>query len=161
MALTAIEQKCLDIIDEYNKTVFNNWFTPASPMASIATESTFRPNVQRLNGEYSVGLMQIKLSTAQQFGYFGPVGIAGIGEEPNGSGLYDPTINILYGMHFLFWGWNELQQFFGRDPTLTEWCWGYNEGYHGVEEGKIDYPYSRIWLTERAYWLTQLGSSSP
>lgn len=56
--------------------------------AVIQVESNFRPNVTGRAGE--VGLMQIKPATARMMGYSG-----------SAKGLYDPEVNIRYGMKYL------------------------------------------------------------
>jgi soluble lytic murein transglycosylase-like protein len=56
--------------------------------AVIRVESNYRPNVRGSAGE--VGLMQIKPATARMLGYTGSV-----------KGLFDPEINIKYGMKYL------------------------------------------------------------
>jgi len=62
---------------------------PASlAYAVIQVESNFRPNVTGRAGE--VGLMQIKPATARMMGYSG-----------SAKGLYDPEVNIRYGMKYL------------------------------------------------------------
>jgi soluble lytic murein transglycosylase-like protein len=56
--------------------------------AVIRVESNYRPNARGRAGE--IGLMQIKPSTAR-----------GIGFSGNTQALYDPEINIRYGMKYL------------------------------------------------------------
>lgn len=57
-------------------------------LAVVQIESNFRPTVKGSAGE--IGLMQIKPATARLMGYRGP-----------DYGLYDPEINIRYGMKYL------------------------------------------------------------
>lgn len=56
--------------------------------AVIRVESNYRPDARGSAGE--VGLMQIKPATARMMGYSGSV-----------KGLFDPEINIKYGMKYL------------------------------------------------------------
>jgi soluble lytic murein transglycosylase-like protein len=56
--------------------------------AVITVESNYRPNVRGSAGE--IGLMQIKPSTARYMGYTG-----------SAKGLFDPEINIKFGMKYL------------------------------------------------------------
>lgn len=56
--------------------------------AVVRVESNFRPGARGRAGE--VGLMQIKPTTARAMGYSG-----------SAKGLYDPEINIRYGMKYL------------------------------------------------------------
>ncbi|MCW5696736.1 MAG: transglycosylase SLT domain-containing protein [Bauldia sp.] len=57
-------------------------------LAVIQNESSFNPAATGAVGE--VGLMQLRLTTAQQMGYRGTV-----------QQLYDPATNIAYGMAYL------------------------------------------------------------
>jgi soluble lytic murein transglycosylase-like protein len=57
-------------------------------LAVIQNESSFNPAATGSVGE--VGLMQLRIGTAQQMGYRGTV-----------QGLYDPETNIAYGMAYL------------------------------------------------------------
>ncbi|TAV90377.1 lytic transglycosylase domain-containing protein [Rhizobium leguminosarum] len=56
--------------------------------AVIRIESNFNPNARGSHGE--IGLMQIKPATARMMGYSG-----------SAKGLFDPEINIKYGMKYL------------------------------------------------------------
>lgn len=56
--------------------------------AVISVESNYRPSARGRAGE--IGLMQIKPSTARGMGYSG-----------SAKGLYDPEVNIRYGMKYL------------------------------------------------------------
>jgi soluble lytic murein transglycosylase-like protein len=68
---------------------------PALVMATMAVETggTFNPNAMRLEpaiGDASIGLMQVLLGTARQFGYSG-----------DQAGLFDPAENITAGARYL------------------------------------------------------------
>lgn len=56
--------------------------------AVVRVESNFRPDARGRAGE--IGLMQIKPATARMMGYSG-----------SAKGLYDPNVNIQYGMKYL------------------------------------------------------------
>ncbi|MCO6392236.1 transglycosylase SLT domain-containing protein [Aliihoeflea aestuarii] len=78
--------------------------------AVVQVESNFRPNVTGGAGE--VGLMQIKPATARMMGYSGSV-----------KGLYDPEVNIRYGMKYL-----AMAQSVG-DGTMCGTILKYNAGH--------------------------------
>ncbi|WOC16988.1 hypothetical protein MP213Fo_24880 [Pseudochrobactrum sp. MP213Fo] len=56
--------------------------------AVVRHESNYQPNVRGQAGE--IGLMQIKLGTARGLGYTG-----------SAKGLYDPAVNVQFGMKYL------------------------------------------------------------
>lgn len=88
--------------------------------AVIATESSFRPDAYREEpgGDGSIGLMQLRLSTARGLGYTGTK-----------ERLFDPAINIAYGVKLLA----EIEQRI-RDATGRAQDWpavvsAYNGGF--------------------------------
>ena len=92
--------------------------------AIVRVESNFNPKARGRTGE--VGLMQIKLATARLMGYRG-----------SRKGLYDPEINIKYGMKYLG-GAHKLS---GGDTCGTVLC--YNVGHGAKRMNRISSRYCK------------------
>jgi soluble lytic murein transglycosylase-like protein len=90
--------------------------------AVVQVESNFRPNVTGRAGE--IGLMQIKPATARMMGYSGST-----------KGLYDPEVNIRYGMKYL-----ALAQSVG-DGTTCGTILKYNAGHAAKRMNRISANY--------------------
>lgn len=86
----------------------------------IARESGFDPRayLAEVGGDGSVGLMQIRPSTAKGVGYTGPLGYAN-----TLTGLYDPATNIEYGTKYL------AQQYRKSGSDLAGAASAYNGGW--------------------------------
>ncbi|MHB2264307.1 lytic transglycosylase domain-containing protein [Aliihoeflea sp. PC F10.4] len=90
---TAGKKKAAAVTNGQFSQIISKYATEHGVPASLAhaviqVESNFRPNVTGRAGE--VGLMQIKPATARMMGYSG-----------SAKGLYDPEVNIRYGMKYL------------------------------------------------------------
>jgi soluble lytic murein transglycosylase-like protein len=90
--------------------------------AVISIESNYSPD--KLGSAGEIGLMQIKPATAKLMGYSGSV-----------SGLYDPEINIKYGMKYL----GEANQLSGGDTCGT--ILRYNAGHGATTMNPISAAY--------------------
>lgn len=90
--------------------------------AVIRVESNYRPNVTGGAGE--IGLMQIKPATARMMGYSG-----------SAKGLYDPEVNIRYGMKYL-----AMAQSVG-DGTTCGTILKYNAGHAAKRMNRISANY--------------------
>lgn len=72
----------------------------------------------------SYGLMQILETTARDIGFNGPI-----------SDLYNPLINIFWGMKYLIWINSYLTRKMGRSPTKATILSAYNAGPGNVLRG--------------------------
>jgi Transglycosylase SLT domain len=141
--LTPEQAAALTVFDKINAESFSGWFLRSSGMAFMEVESNFNPQAfrQEPSGVASYGLMQVLDATAHGLGLVG---------DPKQ--MFDPAIGIFYGLKYAAQGWNFLATHFGRPPTLTEWCEGYNEGYGAAAQGRRDPAYSNKWLAARQRW---------
>lgn len=141
--LNSAQQRVLDIANRVNRDHFGDWFWRSSIMAFCEVESDFDPEAVRHepSGVTSYGLMQVLDVTAAD------MGLAGDPEQ-----MFDPEVGLFYGMKYAAQGWNYLVTHFGRPPTLTEWCEGYNVGYPGVTRGRSNPAYSKKWLAAQKRW---------
>jgi soluble lytic murein transglycosylase-like protein len=120
----------------------DGWHDPRDVLATIAVESSFRPNAYRFErhlGEASWGLMQTLESTARDMGYSGPA-----------EGLYDPAESIRYGMRYMRWLWDFLTTRLGAEPSYAQWIGAYNAGPGNVLRGRVPYGYVLKWERARA-----------
>lgn len=126
------------LVDKVNAEEFGGWFDPALVMGIIATESSFRPNVHRLErnvwgpgkDDASIGLMQPLLAVARDRGFIGAPGA-----------LYDPETNIRIGMRHLKWSYDFLSRRLGAAPTMAQWISSYNAGVGYVSKGGLRLAY--------------------
>lgn len=95
-------------------------------LAIIETESSFNPSAYRYEAhikDASYGLMQVLYSTAKWLGFQGKP------EE-----LFDVKINLLYGIKYLSW-------LFNQNISLEGVIMSYNEGLGNYKKGKRVYSY--------------------
>jgi Transglycosylase SLT domain len=159
--LTDAQRSALAIVDTVNARDFSGWFLRSSVMSIIQVESAFHASAFRYEpaiDDASYGLMQLLSRTARDLGYDGPV----YPDAPSyPGGLYDPTLNIQYGMIFLWRGWRQLVTAFGSngDVTLTKWFSGYNEGYGAASRGRPDPVYAERALAAFDRWVIRLDET--
>jgi hypothetical protein len=141
--LTSAQRAALTVADEINARSFSGWFLRSSMMAFMDVESSFNPDAIRHepSGVASYGLMQVLDTTAAWLGLRG---------EPEQ--MFEPAIGIFYGLKYAAHGWNYLLDHLQRQPTLVEWCEGYNIGYGAVAQGRSRPAYSNKWMAKRAEW---------
>jgi soluble lytic murein transglycosylase-like protein len=145
--MTKDQEFILDLIRRLNKDEFENWFTPASVMAFVQIESSFRTHAYRRepSGVASYGLMQVLDVTARDFGLVG---------KPDQ--MYVPEVGLRIGMKVARKYWDILRTKFGHNPTLAQWAASYNEGPGNVMKGRPDTAYVVPWLAARNFWLKEL-----
>lgn len=116
----------------YRKTIqtisCRNGIDPRLVASVIWTESRFRAKMIRTekDGHLSVGLMQIKRSTAREIGFRGPL-----------RKLMIPWINVFYGVKYLknrirhySYGWDSVSAYNGGRPLWSRTRFRYlNHGY--------------------------------
>lgn len=165
--MTPSQQAALDIVNDVNENHFDGWFLASSVMTVIQIESNFIPSARRYEPrihDASYGLMQLLSKTAKGIGYNGPVypDMPSPSDTAHHSGtLYDPAINIFYGMTYLRNGWDYLHKYtMAAQPTLAVWFAGYNEGYGAAARGRPDPLYSDKAITVFETWLDQLDERS-
>lgn len=154
MALTEMQQICLDIIAGLNKSIYAGWFWRASIMAIIEIESSFDPQAYRAEprlNDGSYGLMQLLGSTARGLGYV----------PDDLDGLFDPETNISLGMKGMRQNWDRLARWRSKssspEPTLAEWASAWNWGVYAVITGRNDSVYADKWAAARARWVAEIG----
>lgn len=121
---------------------------PALLLAFIEQESSFKPNAfrnDRNGGSY--GLMQLDYATAQDRGF-------------NGSPieLYDPFLNVEYGVKVLNWLAQQLVEH-GKF-SLDNLAAAYNAGLTHVLNGGTDASYSESIKSAYLKWTTVLSADN-
>ncbi len=109
-----------EIINYNNDGVIDSdWFR-----AMIHVESSGNPKASRKekDGDYSYGLMQIKLSTARDMGF---------GDQP--LALLLPDTNIKFGIRYFYWLYERYSNWTNRLLVATD---AYNRGIGNVERWK-------------------------
>ncbi len=90
--------------------------------AVVRVESNYNPGMRGSAGE--IGLMQVKLQTARGMGYRG-----------SAKGLYDPAINIRYGMKYL----GQAREIAGGDLCGTILRYNAGHGATRMSSGPLRY----------------------
>ena len=130
------------LVEQINVREFGGWFKTADVLAIIEIESSFNPDAVRHEphiGDSSIGLMQVLYSTAKDRGLSG-----------GPAALFDPEINIRYGMRQLMWTWTFLRGRLGHDPDEAMWIGAYNAGVGNAIEGRWVRRYVEKWRAARA-----------
>ncbi len=137
------------IINQLNAGEFAGWFRPLDVLAIAKIESNFDPEAFREepqlktaaapDGERSMGLMQILISTARDRGWKG----TDIKE------LLDPRLNIQLGMRQLKWSFDFLEARLGGPPSLDLWIGSYNAGVGNALRGFTPDAYVAKWKAAR------------
>ncbi len=136
------------IVETINRGEFNGWFRLVDVLAIVQIESSFDPDAHRFEphvrtaltpeGDSSVGLMQILFSTAVDRGYLG-----------GPAALFDPVVNVRFGMRQMLWSWEFLAARLGRTPSTAQWIGSYNAGVGNVLKGRIPEIYVARWVRAR------------
>jgi soluble lytic murein transglycosylase-like protein len=126
------------------KYVAGTGFMPSLIMADIQQESDFNERAYRAdrNGG-SFGLMQLDVPTARDRGYGG-----------DGLGLYNPELNIRFGVAQFLWIKSELEKHSAW--SIANLLAAYNEGVGNVLRGNPDPDYVAKVLGYRAAWQQKL-----
>lgn len=174
--MTPTQVSTLAVVRAVNARDYADWFLLSSPMAVIQIESAFKQYARRYEPrihDASYGYMQLLSGTAAGLRaadgtelYRGPVfphmpdpgDIVNNPRVVDGT-LYDPAVNISCGLRYLHDGWDHLRRAFGRDPTLSEWFAGYNEGYGAAARGRPDPAYVAVALAAFEHWLPILNET--
>ena len=166
--MTPEQQHVLSLIDAENTRRGSHSPRPII-MAICQIESAFNPWARRYEpriGDASYGLMQLLSGTARDLGYTGPCfpnmpNLSDVHNNPSLAlnTLYDPALNIDYGMSYLSQGWEMLEHAFGRPPTLSELFAGYNEGYGAAARGRPDPAYVTVAIAALRHWEAELGET--
>lgn len=139
----------LAIVQQLNATEFGGWFDGAlaDVMAVVQIESNFDARAFRAEpqlSDASRGLMQILYATAQDRGYAG---------DPDG--LFDPTVNLRYGMAQLVWIWDYLDA--RGEANEDNWIAAYNAGVGNVLRGYRNLSYVNRWRLARERWASSVS----
>lgn len=118
----------------------------ASILAFIEIESSFDPTARRYEpalDESSYGLMQLLASTAR-----------GMGWKSDKENLFDPRVNIKYGVKYLEWIDGYLAKRLGAKPTIQQLVEAYNEGVGNVLKKRQDPEYWNKWKQAHSNFLS-------
>ena len=119
--ITSSEARVLSYLTEIEANAQRFNLDPALIAAIISKESSGDYSARGAVGEY--GLMQLRLTTAQMFGFR---------EDPDL--LLNPSVNVRYGAEYLDW---QKQRYMGRSDPISWAVSGYNAGTPEIDGGKF------------------------
>lgn len=132
------------LVTAINEREFGGWHDVADVMAIIEIESSFDANAYRAEPQIndgSRGLMQILLMSAKDRGFGG-----------NPAELFNPEVNLRFGMAHLKWGWDYLAQRRGADFANENYIGAYNAGVGNAMKGYTPLGYVAKFALARAKW---------
>lgn len=119
--ITSTEARVLSYLTEIEANANRFKIDSALIAAIISKESSGHYSARGAVGEY--GLMQIRLTTAQMFGF-----------RDDADLLLNPSVNIGYGTQYLHW---QKERFMDRSDPVSWAVSGYNAGTPQIEGGSF------------------------